>query len=839
MTINYSIASTLVVKDELTACLEKIAAIGKIVNAQMSELAKNIGKLDKGFQKAGSSADGFASKQSRAFNDMAQNANRAQAATANLNRELAVVNSRSMSSSTIARSIISSNAEPILKIGGFPLGDGSSVGKSVPPSRLLPVFGGGLAGNPGAVSTIASNQVTRSFAEPPRIMRDIGGSSIAGGNALANAGGAGGRNGGGLVGNVNGNQGARYAGGAGGGAIPPGGAGGGAIPPGGAGGGAQPNPNGGMNAMAAGYVGNMMRETGMGILDSLKAPIEQAIELERITASLRQKGLGNDQIADALKFSKATEIYGTSIIERTRIFNEAQGSFRESGMAGKQALEAAKTMMPVLAGYQVAMATLDEKTHAAAEGSFNQLNKIVELMGGLTDKERAQSIADSVFKAVQSSGKMINERDIRAFITQGGSAASNLSDKSVFASLEPLMGEFGGYQLGTGMSTAYRNLAGMMSHPTRMMVGEATKLGIWDKEQIVYNSQGGIKSIKNRDKLTDASTMDLMQHDTARFVRKLMSTYQTHGIDTPEKRERENEILLGRTGAKVYNKMMRQIEVMERSGIAYDNAQGIGQTNAAGKDSPMQKIAEMQKRYNDLLLQLGIIVLPMAIKALGLIIPVLSAAAHWIDRHRELTKILVGAMVGLAGAMAIGGTVLVLRAGFTGLGIAINLLTNGTGVPALGIALGAIISPIGIAVLAIGTIAAACYAFRGLSVGEINSAKTDGGAQLTPEARARASALGWKNYQSNAGIKDIIGGKKDASFDSFRAPQSSNNSPDGLSALIAASIKSALNGTAVKMDGETVGLLVTDKMGREASMPSTGTSGFDSRLGPLRPDYGH
>jgi len=560
----------------------------------------------------------------------------------------------------------------------------------------------------------------------------------------------------------------------------------------------------------------MLKGYGMSMFDALKEPIDKAIELERITAGLRQKGLGDAQIGEAMKFVRATEIYGTSIIDRARIFNEAQGSFRESGMSGSGALTAAKTMMPALAGYQVAMATLDEKTHAAAEGSFNQLNKVVELMGGLTDPKRAQSLVDSVFKAVQSSGKMISERDIRMFTTQGGSAASGLSDKTIFAELEPLIAEFGGSALGTGMNTAYRNLAGFMAHPTKMMVGEAIRLGLWDKNQIQFNSQGGIGKILNRDKLANAEYLDPMRHETVEFVKKMMANYQSHGITTVDGRERENEILFGRNGAKVYNKMMKQLEVMERSGDAFDRSKGTGQTNDEQKNSPMQKIIEAQKRYADLQMELGIIAIPMLIHGLEVLIPLMKITAQWVREHQTLAKILAVAFAGLAAVLVFGGSVLLLKGAFLGLGVAL-------GVPLLG--------PIALAVLAIGTIAAACYAFRALAPDEVNAQRTDGGAHLTVGARARANALGWDNTDSAAFIKGVVHGKKTGEF------ATGGSNPSISPEAMAEAVKKALNGTSVQMDGDAVGRLVTDHQGREAGRPSSGTGGYDSRLSVLRPDY--
>ena len=160
--------------------------------------------------------------------------------------------------------------------------------------------------------------------------------------------------------------------------------------------------------------GGLVGAGGVG-LKMLEAPLNKALEYERFIAQLRQQGLGDSQIAEARKFSDATNVINTSMLDRMRIFTEAQGAFREGGKSGSEALQAAKDMMPVLATYETAMKTLSGEKHAAAEGSMRSLNKIVEMMGGLGDTQRAKEIADGVFKAVQSSGKMVDERQLKQF----------------------------------------------------------------------------------------------------------------------------------------------------------------------------------------------------------------------------------------------------------------------------------------------------------------------------------------------------------------------------------------------------------------------------------------
>src|SRR5476649_847264 len=911
MTVDYKISSTLTVQDNLSPVLEKAIGVAIKLSEQMASLTKTVMKAGRVFETSAASAERFSERSGSALGKFTAEAARAKSAAEGMNKEFARMAAQSMKQvqpftgavperSSVERHV--SIFEKEYRTSGVERAMDAAEPSRVSTNRQLAPFGAAYR-SPDAepvrdftmvpaqpamrqqreVANIGENMrpAWNEKIEGPRVMRDIGGSSIADepvrnrahpglrpdANTFENgssypvaiaAGGGGRVPPGQALPGAYGQPFMRRVRDIGGSSIAGAGGGGAGVPPGIGGPEAEDNPDKVMKTAGMGYVGGKMKGYGDRMFDSMKEPIDKALDLERITAGLRQKGLGDAQIADAMKFVRATEIYGTSIVERARIFNEAQGSFRESGMSGAGALTAAKTMMPALAGYQVAMATLDEKSHAAVEGSFNQLNKVVELMGGLTDPKRAQSIVDSVFKAVQSSGKMISERDISMFTTQGGSAVSTLNDKTIFAGLEPLMGEFGGSALGTGMNTAFRNLSGLMAHPAKMMVGEAIKMGLWDRKQIQFNSQGGIGKILDRDKMANPEIMGLMRTDTIGFVKALMQTYQTHGVTTVEGRERENEILLGRTGAKVYNKMMRQLEVMERSEDAFNASKGTGQTNAGQRDSPMQTIMEAQKRYADLQMELGIVVLPMLIHGLEVLIPLMKSAAHWVREHQTLAKILAVAFAGIAAAMVFGGSVLLMRAGFEGLGVALNLLTRGKGVDLLSGALRAMNPNLGASVTAVSKLGVAAgvaaAAFAGWELGKWIYDNVIGGSKLGDwigkmEAHVLA-AFGNKGAREALDVNERTGpAKPDAAHEIVswkrNATQwaAAGGGADPRDATWAAAMgeimAKKLNGAKVVMEGEQVGRLVTDHMGSEASRPSTGTSGFDSRMSVLRPDYGY
>lgn len=396
---------------------------------------------------------------------------------------------------------------------------------------------------------------------------------------------------------------------------------------------------GGALAMAGGY--------GLSLF---KKPIEEATEYERRLAALRQMGLGDAQIADARKFAEANKIIGTSINDRMRLFVDAQGSFRQSGMSGVAALAAAKTMTPVMAQYEVATKMLSGDGQAAAEGSMRNLNKIVEMMGGLGDTNRAKAIADGVFKAAQSSGRMVDERQLKQFVAYGSSATNQLSLRTIFGGLEPIIGEMGGSTTGVGLRTAYNRVNGMLALMPKRTQEELRRLGMAD---------GSGK------RQTD-SLARLQATDAIAYTQEVMRRYEKAGIKTQVDRERENAILFGTNGAKIFNKLMSQMPVILESLSAFDKAKGASETADDPKSKMLKAYMDLEAKEGDLNSRIGQVVLPYYVRMLEMAAGALERVNQLAKANPGTFKVLVGLFAAISGAALVGGLLSLLVAGFRG-----------------------------------------------------------------------------------------------------------------------------------------------------------------------------
>lgn len=431
--------------------------------------------------------------------------------------------------------------------------------------------------------------------------------------------------------------------------------------------------------------GGMYLGAGVGMLALFKAPLEEAKKFEQQVAKFKFFGMTDEQNAEAVKFARNMNIVGSSIRENMKLMTEAQGVFRESGLSGTAALDGAKLAAPMLAKIALATASLDEATKAKMQTQSLAMLRFVEMRGGLKDVDTFNRIADSGWKAIQSSGGNVNWEQLRQFQARGGVAAQGLSDRGLYGQLEPVIGELKGSTAGNAIMTAYNRLIGGVKVPNQVAHLLASS-GIWDAKKITWNSMGGIKSFSGNP-LRD---MELLTKSPVDFYeQKILPMYakMNHGKGlTQEERSRENLMIFGRTGGAMFSLIDRQMATIDRSVQAWDKAMGVNASAGIAGKTLAGKEIDFHAKFSNLMLALGETVLPLACRALEKLIPLVKSTAEWIDRNHTLVKGLVYAFTALAGGLMIRGSVLLLASAFRGLGLALALEKAGglAGIASLG-----------------------------------------------------------------------------------------------------------------------------------------------------------
>jgi hypothetical protein len=322
-------------------------------------------------------------------------------------------------------------------------------------------------------------------------------------------------------------------------------------------------------------------------------------EFQALQNRMRVLGLGDDAVKDLTAFAGAMNIAGSSVTENMRYLLEAQGVFRESGehSLGDQ-LSGAKLMAPLLA-----------KMHAVAQATGKELSedqeryflRFVEQAGGLASPKRAAELTDGLFRALQSSGGNVQAADYQSFMARAGIAGSHLTNRSMFADFEPLIGELH-EQAGVGLATAFKQATGIKVNSRA--AAEFMKLGLWDRHSVVLNKLGGVKTTKGNP--LKAPAAEALQHDPVEFYRKfVLPAYQRAGIKTSEGRAFENAKIFGGTGGNLFNLIDKQLPTILRSREAFKKTQTLDQAYNQTSDSFFGQEGKLRTAAKDFLVAAG------------------------------------------------------------------------------------------------------------------------------------------------------------------------------------------------------------------------------------------
>ncbi|RSU73155.1 hypothetical protein BRX37_16510 [Sphingomonas sp. S-NIH.Pt3_0716] len=325
---------------------------------------------------------------------------------------------------------------------------------------------------------------------------------------------------------------------------------------------------------------------------------KSAGEFEAMRNRLHILGL-NDRTVDHLTaYSKAMNIAGSSAKENLRYLLEAQGAFRESGEHSmEEQLRGAKVMAPLMAKMA---ATLRATGKPLDEEQERYFLRFIEQAGGTTDPRRAASLTDGLFRAIQSSGGTVDAAAYQGFLARAGTAGMKLSTRSMFADFEPLIAELHD-AAGVGLQTAYSRVNGMVKN--QAAAREMIRLGLWDRDKIIFNQVGGIKEFKRGENPLRADAANSMASDPIEFYRKfVLPAYQQNGVKDVQ---RENMMLFGRTGGQLFNLIDKQLPTILRSRDAYARTQSLDKAYNQTKDGFFGEGGQMRAAWQDFMIAAG------------------------------------------------------------------------------------------------------------------------------------------------------------------------------------------------------------------------------------------
>lgn len=415
--------------------------------------------------------------------------------------------------------------------------------------------------------------------------------------------------------------------------------------------------------------GAVQTAAGLGIIAAFKPALEQARQFQQEVTKFSMFGMGDQANSQAVKFAKSMNVAGSSYVQNMRLMSEAQGIFRESGKRTlAEQLQGAKIAAPILAKLAFIESGLSPEMREQSHSQDLAMLRFIEARGGANDPRTFAAIADWGFKLSKSSGGVVNWDALRQLTATSGAAGYNLTENAISA-LEPVIADMGGGRTGSGMRVAFQRLLGTQRGLPVQAVQEFLSLGLWDPSKVELKAGGGIRRFTGapgdvmRDRTKFATDpVDYYVHD---FLPAIAKKYG-QGIlgDTAEARvQRAAEISMvfgPGTASAVFSQIDKLLPAIQRSLGAQQRQQGIDTSYAAVGKTLGGKQIDFQARWNNLMEQAGEVVLPIAVRGLEALLPLLTRFSNFATAHPRMFGALIDSILGLGVALTASGVIIIL-----------------------------------------------------------------------------------------------------------------------------------------------------------------------------------
>lgn len=548
-----------------------------------------------------------------------------------------------------------------------------------------------------------------------------------------------------------------------------------------------------------GMVGGAMAIAGGFGLSLFKGPVEAASEYERAYTRFKTLNLGELANKQADHFARAAQRFGTSSTDMMDALHASVGL-----MGG---MKNATAVAPMLAELNAANGVLfGGKIQALDSGSVGAIMRFND-MRGLTDSpsdfKRGLNLAQ---RMVTGSGGMIKFTDLQQMAKRGGAAFKGLSDDGVLM-LASIMQEQGGNATGTGLMSMYQNL--IAGRTTKKAMAKLSDAGLARLGYVSHGMVGG-KEYKTL-QVTDIIDAKMMRENPGMWLMKYAApaAKKAGAKSQSEVVAFINDLLSNRTGSNMGAAFTtQQFQAMRDFNLA-KNAMGVDQTIDAAKDTNAGKFADMTKRWKDLMIEVGIMVLPTVNRSLENMIGILKAVKGFATDFPVLAKGLVFSFGILSLLIGAGGLVMLSAAAFKSLGLAFAIGGGKAGLAGMVTETASSIAIFGKVIGVVGGVVAAWMA--GQEVG------------------------GWINNHLSGDTKNTIG-RVIASLLSTVGVKNAQDAIDSENRYIRTQKQSGGKQGNVYLDGKHVGVIlaphISNEQARAASKPQAGSSRFDGRMTP-------
>lgn len=579
-----------------------------------------------------------------------------------------------------------------------------------------------------------------------------------------------------------------------------------------------------------GLIGGAMAAAGGFGLALFKGPLEEANKFDQQVQKFKLFGMGDKVNAEAVKFAKGMNIMGSSYTENMKLFIEAQGVFRESGIGGSEALDGAKLAAPLLAKIAFSTSSLDGESAAKLRASSMAMLRYVEDSGGLKSPARFQELANAGWKMVQTSGGSVNWEQLRQFKARSGVAGMNMSGDAM-AEMEPIITMLKGQTAGFSLRTAYNRLNGIIKIPNQV-AHELIGSGLWDAHKVIFNSMGGIKSFKGN----PLNHADEFSDNPISFYEKyIMPIHAKLGIKTDSQIAQSNSMLFGSTGGNMFTLIDKNLAKLHQFLDAQNKALGIDASYDISGNTGNGAMIDLHAKWKNVLAELGTSILPLAISAAQGLTSVLKGVSNFAREWPELTKWLTVGFGVLAGIVATGGVLMLATSAIKAFGLVLAF----PGIGGIGGAAG--IRAIAAAIAGGGglTLVAGLAALGAVVFGMAKTLEEVGGDGIHDPLNHPGMRFERHGRGANNGVwkKDPTVSQEHAGQHFVRYGRSGTweNDVQPLNVVPSGKAKTVQVTTQINLDSKPLARAVTEHQVKELARPTGGTTGFDSSMHLLPP----
>lgn len=403
------------------------------------------------------------------------------------------------------------------------------------------------------------------------------------------------------------------------------------------------------NARTAAAYGAGAAATGVGVMYSMRKPIDETKRMDVEENRIASLGLGKEATKEAVQYAKAMQTFGTSTLDNLQLVRDGVTAFAD--------VHHAQMVAPTLAKMKFANEAMYGDSGAENEKKFMDMLKVIEMRNGLKSEKAFHEQANIIQQVITATGGRVQAEEWLNVIKTGGIAAKGIDNKAFYYKLEPLVQEMGGFRVGTAMMSAYQNV--YQGRTTKRAANNLERLGLISDPSKVKHDKSGQISFLDVGAIKGA---ELFKKDQFAWMEQvLVPQLKSKGITKEgDIIDAMGSIFTNRTASNLFAQMYMQRDQIHKNARLNAGADNIDQLNSKAMGTTTGKEIEAKANLHDAYLKFGTTILPIYTKAIETATSALQGFNGWMERNPTLAKMLGVGLLGIAASLVVIGGALVV-----------------------------------------------------------------------------------------------------------------------------------------------------------------------------------